>query len=175
MGLQSLLFYALIAWLPEILRADGASARTGGLMLGLMQLVSLAATVGVPILAGRRREQTALAAAGCAICLAGFTGLLAFGADGALLWSVLLGLGTGATFALGLTLFILRAADEAGTAALSGMAQSVGYGIAAIAPPALGALHDATGSWFAPLVALLAVTVATWVTGVASGRDRLVT
>ncbi len=175
MGLQSLLFYALIAWLPEILREDGSSARTGGLMLGLLQLVSLAATIGVPILAGRRREQGGLVAAGCALCLVGFGGLLAFGADGAFLWSVLLGLGTGATFALGLTLFILRAADEAGTAALSGMAQSVGYAIAAIGPTALGALRDATGSWAAPLAVLLVATVAAWVAGLPGARDRLVT
>lgn len=174
MGLQSLLFYGLIAWLPELLREEGMSAAAGGVMVGIMNLASLAATITVPILAGRRRDQRSLVVWSTAICAIGFAGLMVAPRSGAVLWSSLLGIGTGATFALALMFLIVRARDTAATSALSGMVQSGGYAIAAVGPPVLGALHDAGGGWELPLVAFLAVTAGTLATGLVSGADRVV-
>jgi CP family cyanate transporter-like MFS transporter len=74
---------------------------------------------------------------------------------------------------LALSLFGLRTRDHHQAAALSGMAQSVGYALAAAGPVLLGALHDATGSWTAPLCVLLAVIVVQAAAGVPAGRARL--
>jgi len=57
MGLQSLVFYASIAWLPEILRGDGLSAAQAGWMVSLMQFVGIPVALFAPILAGRRPSQ----------------------------------------------------------------------------------------------------------------------
>ena len=173
MGAQSLVFYGLVAWLPELLRADGLDATTAGLMLGLMQVASLVATIGVPVVAARRRTQTSLVVASSMLCAVGFAGLLGVAAELAALWAVLLGLGTGAWFSLALTLLILRSPDPEHTAALSGMAQSIGYAIAAIGPVGLGALHDLTASWGPPLIAFLAVTAIVWLAGLQAARDRV--
>jgi CP family cyanate transporter-like MFS transporter len=90
------------------------------------------------------------------------------------LWAILLGLGFGTGFTLVLSLFVLRADDAPHAVALSGMAQSVGYTLAAIGPVAVGALHDATGSWTAPLTALVGVAAIDLVIGFGAGRARYV-
>src|SRR5699024_2065401 len=51
MGLQSLMFYTLITWLPEILAIHGYSASEAGWLLFLMQLALIPITFVVPIVA----------------------------------------------------------------------------------------------------------------------------
>ena len=52
--------------------------------------------------------------------------------------------------------------------------QTVGYLIAAVAPFAIGAVHDITGSWTPALFVLLALLVPQLIVGLAAARDRLV-
>ena len=106
---------------------------------------------------------------------AGILGLLLSGGVLTVLWVSLLGLGQGASISLALTLFALRTADAAGAAALSGMAQSAGYLLAAAGPFLFGVLHDLTRSWSLPLALLFAVTVALLFAGLGAGRDAYVT
>ena len=113
MGLQSLLFYCLIAWLPALLEDEGLSRTAAGWMLAVLQISSLAATMSVPVLAARRASQRRLVLLGSVSCLIGFAGLLADGRTLALLWTCFLGIGTGACFALALSFFALRAPDAA--------------------------------------------------------------
>jgi MFS transporter, CP family, cyanate transporter len=90
------------------------------------------------------------------------------------LWMVLMGLGTGASIVIALSLFGLRTADHTQAAALSGMAQLVGYLVAAAGPVAAGALHDATGSWTPPLLLIAAFIVVQGCVIAFAGRNRLV-
>jgi MFS transporter, CP family, cyanate transporter len=174
MGLQSLIFFGLVAWLPDLLRASGVSAGASGVMVGVMQLGGLAATIGVPVLAVRRPTQYWLVLVNVAICLGGVVGLLVAPRALAPLWAIMVGLATGAFLSLGLTFFVVRARDTAHTAALSGMAQSGGYTLAAVSPAGIGALHDLSGGWTAPLWALVGVTLLTGLFGLGAARDRLV-
>ncbi len=48
MGLQSLLFYSILTWLPPILMASGINQNTAGYLLGLLQLVALPISFVVP-------------------------------------------------------------------------------------------------------------------------------
>lgn len=184
MGLQSVVFYASIAWLPEILQGDGLSAVQAGWMVSLMQFVGIPAALFAPILAGRRPSQRGLLAAAALLSGAGILGLLlsgslgsAGGAANALtaLWVSLLGLGQGASISLALTLFALRTTDATEAAALSGMAQSVGYLLAAAGPFLFGVLHDLTRSWSLSLALLFTVTVGLLLAGLGAGRDAYVT
>lgn len=86
----------------------------------------------------------------------------------------MVGLSTGAFLSLGLTFFVVRASDTAHTAALSGMAQSGGYTLAAASPAGIGALHDASGGWTVPLWTLAGVTLLTGLFGLGAARDRVV-
>ncbi len=93
MGLQSVVFYASIAWLPEVLQDSGMSAAQAGWMVSLMQFVGIPAALIAPILAGRRPAQRDLLAAAALSSGAGILGLLLSGSVLTVLWVSLLGLG----------------------------------------------------------------------------------
>jgi CP family cyanate transporter-like MFS transporter len=171
MGLQSLAYYVVLTWLPEILREEGMSAARAGWMLALSQAVAIVSMFFTPVIAGRRPSQRGVAVAAVALSGAGTLGLLLAGSTVGTLWVVLLGLGQGACFSLALTFFALRAPDSEHAAALSGMAQSVGYLLAAVGPSLFGVLRDATHAWKVPLALLLAVTVCLLIAGLGAARD----
>jgi CP family cyanate transporter-like MFS transporter len=79
------------------------------------------------------------------------------------LWMFLVGVGSSCAFSAVLIFVVERSPDLDHAAALSGMAQAVGYGIGATSPFLFGALNDLTGSWTAPLAMVLAAMVPfTW-------------
>ena len=104
MGLQSLTFYVVLAWLPSIFRDAGVSAEHAGYLLALSNLSQLATTLTVPTLAARARSQSAFAAGAAIVTAAGYLGVLIAPATAAWLWAVILGLGQGASIALALLL-----------------------------------------------------------------------
>ena len=172
MGLQSLQFYALAAWLPTILRDDGMGAARAGWMLSLMSAAGIAASLVVPVVAARAARQRGLAVLGASGFLVGLVGLLIAPAGGAVAWSILLGLGQGTGISLALTLFVLRTRTAEAAGELSGMAQTVGYLIAAGGPLAAGALHDLSDGWTVPIVALLVALAGLALAGWRAGADR---
>ena len=174
MGLQSFLFYVNVAWLPSLLQSRGMSVVMAGFMLSLMQIVSLAASFIVPIVADKLRDQRGLIVSIALSFLVGYIGLLSGINTLDWLWVVFIGLAGGAAISLALTLFGLRSqtADEA--AKLSGMAQSIGYLLAAIGPILIGFLHDQTGAWQVPLMVLVASVVLMLITGIGAGRNMYV-
>ena len=171
MGLQSLTYYVALTWLPEILQEEGMSAARAGWMLALSQAVAIVSMFFAPMLAGRRPSQRGVVVAAVALSGAGTLGLLVAGSFASILWVVLLGLGQGACFSLALTFFALRAPDSQYAAALSGMAQTVGYLLAAGGPSIFGVLRDVTQAWAVPLAVLLALTVCLLIAGLGAARD----
>ncbi len=171
MGLQSLVFYSALAWLPSVLRDEGFTAGEAGAALSLFALGGIPASLVVPPLATRLRDQRALAPTTAAFEVTALVGLLA-APGAALVWVTLFAIGQGSAFSLALTLIVLRSPDAHRANELSGMAQSVGYTIAAAGPFALGALHDASGDWSIPLLVLLALTIPLCTAGVLAGRAR---
>jgi MFS transporter, CP family, cyanate transporter len=173
MGLQSLLFYAALAWLPSILRDEGYSAETAGGLLALYALGGVPASLLSPVLATRLRTQRSLTTIVAGGMAAGLTGLLV-APSAAVVWIAVLALSQGAALGIALTIIILRAPDPRRAAELSGMAQTIGYGLAAAGPLVFGVLHDASGGWELPLAVLLALTVPLVVVGLGAGRARWV-
>ena len=172
MGLQALVYYVTLTWLPEILQEEGGmSAAQAGWMLALAQMVVIPSMFLAPVLADRRPSQYGVVVAAVTLTGAGTLGLLVAAGTATALWAVLLGLGQGACFSLALTLFALRAPDSEHAAALSGMAQSVGYMLAAVGPFLFGVLRDATHAWTVPLTLLFAVVVSLLFTGLGAARD----
>jgi CP family cyanate transporter-like MFS transporter len=169
MGLQSLVFYAGLAWLPSVLRADGYSAASAGTLLALYALGGAPASFVVSVLAGRMRDQRLLAVAVTALEAVALLGLVV-APDAAPLWVLSFALGQGGAISLALMLMVLRAPDSGRAAELSAMAQSIGYTMAAAGPFVLGALYDATSEWDPALLALLALTVPLAAVGIAAGR-----
>jgi CP family cyanate transporter-like MFS transporter len=171
-GLQALLYFAAITWLPSLYVERGWSHEAAGSIVSLLNFVGIGGTVVAPLVAdrvGTRRSQ--LVATAVAI-LAGCLGV-ALVPDAAYLWAVVLGVSLGAVFPLVLILPV-DVADRPGEIGASAALMLLGgYCIAAAGPVLLGIVRDATGNFAASLwllVALAAVFVAScW----ALSPDRL--
>ncbi|HSP36811.1 MAG TPA: MFS transporter [Frankiaceae bacterium] len=172
-GLQALGFYAVLAWLPSLYQDAGYSAAAAGGLVSLTAFIQCPVALVVPMLATRARDQRMLVLVAGLCAAGGLLGILAAPTAAPLLWILLLGLGQGAAFPLGLTLVVLRTAEPAVTARLSAMAQTGGYLLAALGPFLVGALHDLTDSWTSSLVLLLVLLVPQVGSGLIAGRARL--
>jgi CP family cyanate transporter-like MFS transporter len=168
-GLQSLQAYAIFGWFAQVYRDAGFSAGTAGLLLGVVTGVSIPLSFWLPSLAARLHDQTVLLTVLVACYPVGYLGLILAPVQGAWLWAVIIGAGT-SVFPVVLTLIGLRSRTPAGTAALSGFTQSVGYLIAAIGPFGVGLLYDVTGGWTVPLSALIVLTVPQLAAGLTVAR-----
>lgn len=168
MASQSLIFYTFAAWLPEYLIDRGMSAAGAGAVLALGQVAGLVASLLAPIVAGRYPDQRAVTAVALLATAVGFVGLLATDSVPTL-WVMCVMIGPGASISLALLFMVLRSTSTVQTGQVSGMAQSVGYILAAIGPVGIGALHDLTGSWTIAMtalsLALIPQTLATMVAG----------
>jgi CP family cyanate transporter-like MFS transporter len=158
-GVQSMLFYASISWLPTLYRDHGYTETEAGVIVSVLTVIGLPAGLIVPTLAARAHDQRLWAVATTALAAVGLAGFAFAPTAAPYVWAVVLGTGLGATFPLVLTLIVLRTRSQLDTGHLSALAQSVGYGLAALGPLAVGALHDATGSWEPAFGFLLALTV----------------
>ncbi|MFE9553707.1 CynX/NimT family MFS transporter [Streptomyces sp. NPDC006703] len=174
MGLQSLWSYVLIAWMPTIFTDHGMSRSTAGVIFAFNNLIQVAGAFGVPLLAGRMRNQRPLIVLVTSLVAAGYAGLMIAPVSGAWLWAAVLGVGQGGAVGLALTLIVLRSGDARTAARLSGMAQTVGYLLAAAGPLAAGAVHQATGGWTVPIALVLGVCATALMVGLFAARDRTV-
>ncbi|GGC56490.1 MFS transporter [Chelatococcus reniformis] len=173
MGLNSFLFYVLVGWFPSILADAGFSATDAGALHGLMQISGAAPGLLLGPIVARMRDQRLVACIVSLATVAALLGLLLL-PGWAVLWSVCFGIGNGSTLILSLMFMSLRATSPHQAAALSGMAQSVGYGLAAVGPPLAGLLHDASGGWHVPLGLCVALSGVMVVAGVLAGRSRTI-
>ncbi|GAE29947.1 CynX/NimT family MFS transporter [Halalkalibacter hemicellulosilyticus] len=176
MGLQSLLFYCMISWLPEILSSRGTDLITAGWLVAGMQLIGLPATLLAPALADRLSNQKGIV---YVIGLCSFIGIGILFIDVQSIWllglSVLMmGVAFGASISMALTFISLRTRTAEQAANLSGMAQSIGYLLAASGPFMLGFLYDWFVSWDVALLVLLAASIAMLIIGVGAGQAKYV-
>ena len=170
MGLQSLLYYAALSWLPTIFQDRGASAVTAGNLLALMGVGNLATSLIVPVLAHRRPGQVVLVVPSLIGTAVGLAGALWAPLGTAPFWVLVLGVSQGSCLGLAIFFMMARAPDASVAASLSAFAQSVGYLVASVGPVAVGLLHTATGSWNIPVALLLALCAAELATGMLAGR-----
>lgn len=145
-----------------------------GWMLSLAQFVSITAMFIMPVLAGRRPSQRRLVVVTILFLFSGYLGLFGSGNILVMLSAVLIGLGQGASMGLALTFIGLRTANASQAAVLSGMAQSIGYLLAAFGPILFGFLYDWTNAWTVPLLVLISTTVLLLIVGLGAARNAYV-
>lgn len=145
--LNSIVFYTLMAWLPQSYDERGWTATEGGNLLAVITIAEIVAAFTAPALTDRLRDPRALLALTVAMEMVGLT--LMGVAPGFLTIAVaaFFGLGIGAGFACSLTLLAKAPEDAAASARLTAMAFSVTYIVAAVGPLLAGSLLDLTGSW----------------------------
>ncbi|HET6628125.1 MAG TPA: MFS transporter [Nocardioidaceae bacterium] len=172
-GLQSMQAYSIFGWFAQVYRDAGFSASTAGLLLGVITAMSIPLSFWVPSKAARMQNQSWLIIGLVACYPVGYLGLIFAPVAGAWVWAVFIGTAA-SVFPLVLTLIGLRARTSAGTSALSGFTQSVGYVIAAIGPFGVGVLYDVTGGWTVPLTVLLILAVPQLIAGLTVARPSYI-
>jgi MFS transporter, CP family, cyanate transporter len=167
-GLQSVLFYAAIAWLPSIYIERGWSTGDAATLNAVFAALGIVTTLTVTILARlvrSRRAQLAIAAAMAVLGTIGIAiggnGPAAANANGVLAYAsiLFLGFGIGIFFPITLTLPVEAAHSPAESSALAALMLLVGYTVAAVGPVVLGAVRDTTGSFFVAGWLLVGVAV----------------
>lgn len=170
MGTQSMIFYTFSAWLPTYLVELGRSDAEAGAVLAVGQICALTASLVIPIIAARYADQRLITLVVLAICAAGFIGLVCTDSP-VTLWAIMIMIGPGASISLALLFMVLRSPSTAVTSQVSGMAQSIGYIVAALGPILIGALHDATDSWKLAMGVLGLVVIPQALSTLVAARD----
>lgn len=174
LALNSFIMYAFIAWLPSILVSNGYSEHQAGYIHGILQLASAApAIVLIPLMA-KVKDKRVLSLIMTILAFIGITGLLMM-PQRAVAWVMMLGFSCGGGFILGLSFVGLRTHNAHQAAALSGMAQCIGYLFAATGPIIFGSLHETTGSWDMPLIITAGISIIWASLAVKAGRSAVIT
>lgn len=174
MGLQSLIFYSVVAWLPQILFEKGMTASAAGWMISIFQFSTLPFTFLVPILAGRLKSQRTLVGFIALLFALGTVGVMLGSIRFIPLWMVCIGIAAGSAFSLAMMFFSLRTESVQEASEVSGMAQSIGYFLAALGPLFFGLMRDMTGGWTAPLILLVVSSVMILIAGMGAGKEGYV-
>lgn len=162
-GLQSLLFYTSMTWLPTIAISAGLSNKDAALLASIFSLISIPFSMTVPSLTthlsdGHRRIMLTI------ISIAGMTGIamLLYPSSSFLYWLVvhlLIGTACSALFPYLMVCFSLKTSSPEKTAQLSGLAQTGGYILAAFGPTLFGYSFELFQSWIPAVLALLAIDI----------------
>jgi MFS transporter, CP family, cyanate transporter len=173
-SVSSINVYAALAWLPSLL-VDTAhvSAGSAGSLLALYTIMGFPAALVIPAIAVRLKNVGILIYIAAVAMVISDLGLLLLPTVGTPVWVIFGGFG-GLLFPLALLLINRRTRTHAGSVALSGFVQGVGYIIAAVSPLAFGLLHQATGSWSASIVFLLVASLSCVPAGIILTRVRFV-
>ncbi len=172
MGAQSVMYFTMITWLPDMLIARGMSPVNAGIALSYMQLISLIGTFFAPNLLMRLREQSGVI---LVVGIGYFIGYSALFIQNELVTFAaltIIGIGSGASLSIAYTLISLRSAEDLTTAKLSGMVQSAGYVLAALGPLVFGISLDLFNNWNILIWFLLIMSVQFIGFGLPAGRDK---
>lgn len=162
-GLQSLLFYTSMTWLPTMAISAGLFNSDAALLASIFSLISIPFSMTIPSLTTRLSDghrQIMLAI----ISFSGMTGIamLLYPANNFLYWLVvhlLIGTACSALFPYLMVCFSLKTSSPEKTAQLSGLTQTGGYILAAFGPTLFGYSFELFQSWIPAVLALLAIDI----------------
>ncbi|MGJ9404803.1 MFS transporter [Nesterenkonia aurantiaca] len=168
-ALQSGIFYLMLTWFPAIQTSHGVTEAAAGFWLGAYQAIGILASLVVGPIMQRAQDQRAVIVVLAGIMFLGVLGILFFPVAMPA-WALIVGFASGGNLLAGLTLISMRARTSGEASRLSGMAQGVGYLLAAVGPLLAGTLFEFTGSW-SPVLCIIAVAVVVMaVVGLFAGR-----
>jgi CP family cyanate transporter-like MFS transporter len=171
MGCQSVMYFTLTAWLPDMLISRGWSPVEAGAVSSVMQLFGLLGSYFAPAILIRQQQQSTFTLIVGIMYVVGFLGLFIHQEWVTYFCLVLIGVGMGASLSIGYTLISLRTAEDSTTAKLSAMVQSSGYYLAALGPMLFGISLDLFNNWNFLIFFMLFFTVQFIYFGMSAGRD----
>ena len=171
LGLNSFTFYSLAGWLPQILNDLGYSEIDAGYIYGFLQFSTMVPGLLLLPFLGKNDNQQWLITLCTSSVFIGLIGLL-YLPEFAIFWVGLFGLANCSTFIIALSFVGLRTSNSSQAASLSGMAQGIGYALAATGPTLVGKLHALTDSWSMPILLIAAVAFACTIFAALAARDK---
>ncbi|HEM2803063.1 TPA: MFS transporter [Streptococcus suis] len=177
-GLQSVLYYTEITWLPTISQSVGFSKAEAGLMAGLFNMTAIPMSMIIPAVLSRQTKEMRrnIMLAISSVTLLGLV-MMALISTNLILWSalhIILSFSNAALFPYMMLSFTLKTSNSQATAQLSGMVQTGGYLIAAFGPGLLGYSYPIFGNWMPLILALAIVTLAMMWTIVLIEREDII-
>lgn len=162
-GLQSLLFYTGMTWLPTMASQAGVSSEAVGILASIYSLMSLPFSLTIPTLTtSLSSKNRKIMLAIVSICGIAGTGMLLFQISSFTYWlivNVLIGIAVSALFPYLLVIFSMKSHTPSQTAQLSGMVQSGGYFLPAFVPTLFGFSFNLFGSWTVAALCLFICTI----------------
>lgn len=119
--------WLLIVWLSTLMRDRGMPLVESGLVLSVATAFQIPGALLSGILNRWLGGMAHLMTVAILLSLVACWGILVAPLKLWLIFAILLGIGLGCIFAVGMTLIVESTADEAGTVALSGLAQGIGF------------------------------------------------
>jgi len=175
-GLQSLVYYSMITWLPSILETHGIGTIFASNLLTILQLSGLPCSFIVPFLSTKKhgmRWLLGMLLIGYAVSPLGYllpTSNTAF----LVIITILTGFGSGLAFNMAIIFFTEKTTNPYQTAEVSGMAQSAGYLLAAVGPVLFGFIENLTHSWNLIILVLVIMSVLLTTSGVLISRHKAI-
>ncbi|WP_378950392.1 CynX/NimT family MFS transporter [Mesorhizobium sp. ANAO-SY3R2] len=170
MGFQSALAYCVFGWLAPILRERGFDATTAGAIVSVSVMAQVVTCLAVPSFAVCCKDQRGVTVASVAAAVIALLGILFAPTSTVLFWAILQGIGQGGLIAVAMTIIVLRSPDSHVAAHLSGMAQGVGYVLAAFGPLVVGLIRGWTGGFAATAFLFVGLGLVAAVMGIGAGR-----
>ncbi|NIZ89555.1 MFS transporter [Kineococcus rubinsiae] len=169
---QGFSYYAVTAWLPTLLADElGVSAATAGTAASVFQVFAIGGAFGVPALAAWWGRLAPVLLLVCGAWLVLPVGLL-LAPQWWPAWSAVGGVAQGGGLVVVFIAVVQQSREEADARRLSAMVQGGGYAVAAVGPYVVGAVHEATGGWTAPLLVVAVALLVMAGTGAAAVRHR---
>ncbi|GEN65839.1 CynX/NimT family MFS transporter [Chryseobacterium rhizosphaerae] len=174
MGLQSLFYYCMVAWLPSFLADYNMQGESSGWVLFVIQITMIPVTFCCPIIASKMKDQRIMILFICALMFTSTMMFVLLKSQWIYVNAVIIGLSNGLSFSLSILFFSTRTKSSINAVKISGMAQSVGYLIAGFGPPVFGKLHDWDISWNTSFYFLSIAVLIMLYFGLKAARNRYV-
>ncbi len=168
MGLQSLIYYNFMTWLPSIFESTGFSTQTNGVLFGIFNSIAIIGALAGPKISTAQNAKT-ISIIFYAIYI--LTALcFPIGGWPAIIASVIAGICQGITYTMGLTL-IAAQPDPDTVPSVSAFTQGIGYILAAIGPILMGALYTLCENWWVPTLSIVIAMILNCISFISSKKQ----
>lgn len=172
MGSQSVMYFTLITWLPDMLIDRGWTPSQAGFVASMMQIISLIGSYFAPNILIKRKDQTGVVLTVGIAYVIGYLGLFLENELVTYISLGIAGLCMGTSLSIAYTFISLRTSEDRTTAKLSAMVQSSGYYLAALGPFLFGYSLDLFDNWNVLIYFLIFFAMVFTTFGMFAGRDR---
>lgn len=174
MGIQSFIYFSMLAWLPAMAQSQGAVRGDTGILLLVMQACGLVPCFVMPIVTQKVRRRDILCFCTASLFVGCFLCILLWGSSYAMLMvgTMLCGFGCSGTLSISLTIIAQQGRNAAETAVISALSQCIGYALSAFGPTGLGYLFDAFGNWKIVLLCMVVLSTVMTFLGLYAGRPE---